>query len=94
MPAHLPDEFVAPTVDISPYATEGSPQDRARVAREIDSACANVGFIQVLGHGIPDTTIRDLVVAMDAFFGLSVEAKNDYRVADANRGYSPPRSDR
>lgn len=93
MPAHLPDEFVAPTVDISPYATEGSPQDRARVAREIDSACANVGFIQVLGHGIPDTTIRDLVVAMDAFFGLSVEAKNDYRVADANRGYSPPRSE-
>jgi isopenicillin N synthase-like dioxygenase len=93
MPAHQLDEFVVPAVDISPYAADGPPRDRARVVREVDAACANVGFIQVLGHGVPDATISGLVGAMDAFFGLPVAAKKGYRVADANRGYSPPRSE-
>jgi isopenicillin N synthase-like dioxygenase len=30
---------------------------------------------------------------MDDFFALPMEAKNEYRVAGANRGYSPPKSE-
>lgn len=84
-------EFSVPAVDISPYT--GSSGDRERVAREIDAACASVGFIQILGHGIPDGKVAGLARAMDGFFGLPPEAKKGYRVTGANRGYSPPKSE-
>ncbi len=50
--------FQVPVVDISPYvsgdaADPDTAADRARVANEIDRACRTVGFIQILGHGIP-----------------------------------------
>lgn len=93
MPRKPPGEFAVPAVDISPYVKAGPAGDRARIAREIDSACATVGFIQVLGHGIPEATISGLARAMDAFFALPPETKKTYRVAGANRGYSPPRSE-
>lgn len=84
-------EFSVPAVDISPYVRSSS--GRARVAREIDDACAAVGFIQVLGHGIADPVIEGLTRAMDGFFGLPLETKKSYRVSGANRGYSPPKSE-
>jgi isopenicillin N synthase-like dioxygenase len=82
-----------PLVDISPYVAGGSPADRARVAAEIDAACATVGFVQIVGHGVPQAVIDGLATAMDAFFGLPLEARKSYRVAGANRGYSPPKSE-
>ncbi len=49
-----------PVVDIAPYVRDGSAADKARVAVEIDHACATVGFIQILGHGIPPDVITGL----------------------------------
>lgn len=82
-----------PLVDISPYVAGGSLADRARVAAEIDAACTTVGFVQIVGHGVPQAVIDGLATAMDAFFGLPLEARKSYRVAGANRGYSPPKSE-
>lgn len=86
--------FTVPAVDISPYVGDGTDEERGHVARLIDAACAEVGFIQVLGHGIPQHALDGLKGAMDAFFGLPLEAKKTYRVdGGANRGYSPPKSE-
>ncbi|WP_206472088.1 isopenicillin N synthase family oxygenase [Dietzia sp. KRD202] len=85
--------FHVPTVDLSPYVVGGSSDDRARVAREIDEACSTVGFMQIVGHGVAPAVIDGLAGAIDDFFALPLEAKKAYRVADANRGYSPPRSE-
>ncbi|MEV8317819.1 2-oxoglutarate and iron-dependent oxygenase domain-containing protein [Streptomyces sp. NPDC059900] len=85
--------FEVPVVDIRPYADGGTAAERERVARQMDDACARVGFVQILGHGIPDATVRGLSAAMDGFFGLPLETKKSYRVTGANRGYSPPRSE-
>jgi len=93
MPARTPDPFTVPTVDIAPYVLDGPADARSRVAAAVDTACARVGFIQVVGHGIPDTVIRDLAGAMDGFFGLPRGTKQGYRVTGANRGYSPPKSE-
>lgn len=87
------EPFEVPVIDISPYVHGGSPQDRARVAAEIDNACRRVGFIQIRGHGVPAESTAGLAAAMDDFFALSMPAKNDYRVVGANRGYSPPKSE-
>ncbi|MDV8001514.1 isopenicillin N synthase family dioxygenase [Rhodococcus sp. IEGM 1408] len=86
-------QFRVPTVDISPYVGDGSPGDRARVAREIDAACSAVGFIQIVGHGVSTTAIDGLTSAIDDFFALPADTKTAYRVSGANRGYSPPKSE-
>lgn len=86
--------FHVPLVDISPYVDGGDPAARAEAARRIDEACRTVGFIQIVGHGIPDHIVEGLTDAMDRFFALDLDAKNGYRTPpQINRGYSPPKSE-
>jgi len=87
-------EFQVPAVDISPWVQNGSSEDKARVAREIDEACSTVGFIQVTGHGIPTTVTDGLASAMDDSFGKELEAKKQYiGPKGSNRGYTPPKAE-
>ena len=87
-------DFRVPAVDISPWVRGGSPEDKARVAREIDEACSTVGFIQVTGHGIPTSVTDGLASAMDDFFGMELEAKKQYiGPKGSNRGYTPPKAE-
>ncbi|MEU6373572.1 2-oxoglutarate and iron-dependent oxygenase domain-containing protein [Streptomyces sp. NPDC046909] len=92
-PTPSPDGFAVPVVDISAYTQGGTPAAKALVSEQMDAACSTVGFVQVLGHGIPYDIIGGLEEAVDAFFSLPPEAKKSYRVEGANRGYSPPRSE-
>ncbi len=85
--------FEVPTVDISPWVGGGTDQARRAVAAAVDDACSRVGFMQVLGHGVPDCVTTALAEAMDRFFDLDGAIKNSYRIPGANRGYSPPKSE-
>ena len=73
-----PTEFVVPVVDISAYVGEGSTDERAAVAKAMDNACATVGFVQVVGHGIPAGIWDGLGDASDAFFNQSLAEKKKY----------------
>ncbi|GAA2015447.1 isopenicillin N synthase family oxygenase [Nakamurella flavida] len=88
-------DFTVPVVDIGPYVRDdGSPADRARVAAEMDAACRTVGFVQILGHGVPTQVTDGLAGAMDDFFGQDLEVKKTYRTPPhINRGYAPPKSE-
>lgn len=89
-----PSNFFVPSIDITPYVADGTADERAAVARAIDDACRTVGFMQILGHGIPDETIVGLTEAMDAFFALDLETKKTYTTPPKiNRGYSAPKSE-
>ncbi|MFD1813191.1 isopenicillin N synthase family dioxygenase [Rhodococcus gannanensis] len=86
--------FEVPTVDIGPYlADTPDPAARAEVAAQLDRACRDVGFVQIVGHGIPDGVQADLAAALDEFFALPMEAKKEYRRPGENRGYAPPKSE-
>lgn len=86
--------FRVPTVDVAAYVRGGSAAERARVAAEVDRACREVGFIQIVGHGVPAAVADGLASAMDAFFGQELELKRSYRTPPGiNRGYSPPKSE-
>jgi len=86
--------FTIPTIDISAWVAPGSPDARAAVVAAVDHACRTVGFMQVVGHGIPDAVISELTEGIDEFFALPLEAKKAYvRPAAENRGYSPPKSE-
>lgn len=89
--------FEIPTIDISPYRDgerRSDPSARAEVASALDRACRDVGFVQIVGHGIDTHTIAGLADALDEFFALPLAVKKQYRRDPAaNRGYSPPKSE-
>ncbi|MFJ1455174.1 isopenicillin N synthase family dioxygenase [Nocardia sp. N2S4-5] len=86
--------FHVPIIDISPYTEGGGDTARAAVARRIDDAARTVGFMQIRGHGVPDAVIAEFAAAVDSFFALDPDTKNNYRTPpEINRGYSPPRSE-
>ena len=64
--------FHVPTVDLTPYVGDGSPAERAATAAAFDEAARTVGFVQVVGHGVPPSTTDGLAAAMDAFFKRGV----------------------
>jgi isopenicillin N synthase-like dioxygenase len=88
-------ELHVPVVDISAYVDPGgSPAARADAARAFDEAASTVGFIQIVGHGVPDAVTDAFAAALDAFFLLPTEAKGRYRTApEVNRGYTPPKTE-
>lgn len=86
--------FVVPTVDLSPYVQDRGPSEQAAAAADLARACREVGFIQVVGHGIPTSVTDGLASAMDDFFAQDLAAKKRWvRPAAENRGYSPPKSE-
>lgn len=87
-------DFEVPVVDITAYVRAGARSDQSRTARQLDQACRTVGFIQIVGHGIPASVTDGLAAAMDDFFGQSLEEKKRWmRPANENRGYTPPKSE-
>ena len=55
----------APTIDLSP-AFGGSESDRLKVAMQIDSACRSTGFFVVIGHGVEETFLKNVIVVRAA----------------------------
>lgn len=89
--------FEVPVLDVSRYVAGGdaaSDPDCAQVAATLDRACREVGFIQIVGHGIDTAALAGLAEALDEFFGLPLAVKKNYRRdPSTNRGYSPPKSE-
>jgi isopenicillin N synthase-like dioxygenase len=86
--------FAIPTIDLTGW-TGGDAETRSEIAAQVDSACRTVGFMQIVGHGIPQSATHGLAAAIDGFFGLPLEVKGEYvpSRAEINRGYSPPGSE-
>jgi isopenicillin N synthase-like dioxygenase len=63
-----------PVVDLEPFR-HGSAADRRRVAREVDDACREVGFLTIVGHGVDDGLMADSWARAQEFFDLPVEAR-------------------
>ena len=86
--------LTVPAVDISPWVGEGTRAARTEVAEQVDAACRDVGFIQILGHGIPVSVTDGLADAIDDFFADDLAYKSQYITPKGiNRGYSPPKAE-
>jgi isopenicillin N synthase-like dioxygenase len=76
-----------PVVDISPFL-HGGPQEQDVVAREIDNACRDLGFLIISGHGVDDGLINDMRNVSLAYFDRPLEEKLRLRMPpDRYRGY-------
>ncbi len=79
-----------PTIDLTDWA-DGDPIVRGRIAATVDVACSEVGFLQIVGHGIDPDLITRMLAAADRLFALPLETKMRYRPSspEVNNGYSP-----
>ncbi|TDQ52435.1 isopenicillin N synthase family dioxygenase [Actinorugispora endophytica] len=77
-----------PVVDISRWEM-GSARHRASITAHVDAAAGGTGFVQILGHGIPDPIAGGLSQAVDTFFAQEAEAKRAVGAPAAwiDRGY-------
>jgi isopenicillin N synthase-like dioxygenase len=69
---------------------------RGVFARRVASACEEIGFFAVTGHGAPGAVIADLVAQSYAFFDLPLAEKLAVRRPrpEQNRGYIAPGEER
>jgi isopenicillin N synthase-like dioxygenase len=76
-------------LDLEPFRT-GDAGARREVARQVDAACRDTGFLVVTGHGVAQSTCDAALDAFAAFFDLPETDKRALVVDDpaANRGYS------
>ena len=61
-----------PTINISPILREGfNSPNSVKSINKIREACVNIGFFQIIGHGINQKEIRDICRVGNKFFKLS-----------------------
>ncbi len=87
--------FSVPTVDLSGWA-DGDAAERQAIAQELDRACRTVGFMQIVGHSVPQHVVDGLTTALDEYFGLPLDTKRQHRAPrpSINRGYTEPGTER
>jgi isopenicillin N synthase-like dioxygenase len=76
-----------PIIDISSFfGTDAAA--RQRVAREVNAACTDIGFLIVTGHGVPSALIDEMRVVSRQFFDLPTDEKLRQKMPpDRYRGY-------
>ena len=86
-----------PTIDISPIIKNGLNSSKAfEVIKKIEKACVEIGFFQIIGHGIPLNKIIKICTLGEKFFNSSNANKfklapNKWNKSNKNkyRGYFP-----
>lgn len=81
---------LVPTLDLSGWP-DASASRRAAVAAEVGAACARAGFMQIVGHGIPDAVVNAMLLATETLFALPLADKLALLppAPGVNRGYAP-----
>jgi isopenicillin N synthase-like dioxygenase len=69
---------IVPIIDISPFVLNGPREEQLRVAHEIGKACAEVGFITIVGHHIDTSMIDRTWKVTREFFDLPLDKKLPY----------------
>lgn len=57
--ADMAEENLIPVVDLSAFDTEGNTGSRLEPARALYKACHDLGFVQILGHGVEPELLRE-----------------------------------
>jgi isopenicillin N synthase-like dioxygenase len=86
-----------PVIDLGAVCRQQvSAAARLDIARQVASACEEIGFFAVTGHGVPRAVIAELTARSYAFFDLPQVEKLVVRRPrpEQNRGYIPPGEER
>jgi len=78
-----------PKVDLREYVSGDAEAKKAFVAK-LGAAFEDVGFVSVIGHGVPDDLIESLYGEVKSFFSMPGDVKKNYEVPGlaGQRGYT------
>ncbi len=77
-----------PIVNIEPFLI-GDEDDKKKVAEFIDSACKNVGFLVIQGHGVDQNLVDSMYEISHEYFNTPIWEKMKYKMpVDRYRGYT------
>ena len=77
-----------PIIDISPFFGRDS-SSKQDVARKVGYACEKIGFMVIVGHGVPESLVNQTSVVAKDFFALSYKEKMKVHMPGKGRGYLP-----
>ena len=80
--------MAVPVIDIAPFL-EGSPEGKRRVADQVGQACREIGFLTIVGHGVPQDLVQRTYNISRQFFDRPFEEKVAVRVNSVGVGYVP-----
>ena len=82
-----------PILDLARWTRDAA--DRRALAADLDAAAGEVGFFQLVGHGVPADLVERARSITDEYFALDLEEKLPHRPpsAEINRGYAPRNSE-
>ena len=63
-----------PVIDVAPFLA-GDQEAKPALAQAVDEACREIGFLTIVGHGVPDELIQSARAAAQTFFALPLEEK-------------------
>lgn len=64
-----------PVIDLGPFMGQGAVEDRIRMARAVRSACIDIGFFYVTGHGFSPAELDVVLTQGRQFFALPLAEK-------------------
>ena len=73
-----------PIIDLSHYFKTGSEEALEKVADQLRSACENVGFFTIVGHGVTPQIIQQQFSMLKQFHGLSITEKTSIQMDAAH----------
>jgi len=78
-----------PIISFDRFLT-GKREDQVAVADDIFNAFANVGFVYLSNHGIPQSQVDEMFALSKRFFELPIEKKLSWKLNDpaVNQGYT------
>ncbi|MFT7647712.1 MAG: isopenicillin N synthase-like dioxygenase [Candidatus Poriferisodalaceae bacterium] len=81
--------LVTHLIDLEPFR-RGDDASRRTVAQLIDDACSDTGFLHVVGHGVPEYLLEEMLDVSAQFFDLPLDVKAQFvdPVVANNRGYA------
>lgn len=86
-------ENALPVIDVSGLRS-AEPADRREVAGNIRAACLDLGFMYIVGHGVPQELRAAMFEQTAAFFALPMDRKMamDMKYSVGNAGYESMRT--
>jgi isopenicillin N synthase-like dioxygenase len=77
-----------PLINIGPFL-KGGAEDKAAVAKKLDQACREIGFLVIDGHGVSPQLVADMHEISHEYFSLPYWEKVKHKMPpDRYRGYT------
>jgi isopenicillin N synthase-like dioxygenase len=77
-----------PAIDIAPFLA-GTAEGKRQVAAQVGRACEEIGFLTIIGHGVPTDLVQRTYDVSRRFFDLPLEEKLKVPVNSTGVGYIP-----